>query len=410
MKESKLMLDEHIDDIRHKVEVEGMGFRKIADIYGCSNSTVADFCRKREIKPLDRKLRLGGKGRTSPVHMRYTDEEVSREEILDAENKELKKIISKQRSGSVDSARAVEAIITAVDSITFTPNKFKTKVQKTAGAKPHHRQLVALSDFHGGENVDPDVVNNLNNYSWQIMEDRVQETIDSILSHRAKSPGLTGLDIAFVGDMCSGANHDEITITNEFPLAEQAVRIGQTMAHIVETLLPFYENINVVSVEGNHPRLTKAPAAKMPHNNGDWIASQFAKQYLAKCENVDFRIGRGSIIHEIAGRKIFVWHGDGIRSSMPGVPWGGVMRRTNQIQASHPTQIDHFLFGHFHQANFVQAGRVIGNGSLKGCDEWVLKNFGGGDPPAQFLLTFDENKSRITDVRLITPTAGIPNL
>jgi hypothetical protein len=240
------------------------------------------------------------------------------------------------------------------------------------------------------------------------MEDRVSEVIDSLLSHQRRSPDLTGLDIAFLGDMCSGENHLELATSNDLPLAEQGVKMGLLMGQIVERLAPHYADVKVIAVEGNHPRLTKAPQAKNPQNNMDWVAAQFAAQYVAGIGNVSFKVGRGSLIHQIAGLRVFAFHGDGIRSSMPGIPWGGVMRRVNQLQATMPEHIDHWVFGHFHQANLVNAGRVIGNGALKGVDEWCRKNLGAGDPPAQWLLTFDEKRSRMTDARLLTPTAGLP--
>ena len=338
-----------------------------------------------------------------------SEDVVSRTEILEEENRELRSALGKQRKESVGAERVIQAIEQALVSV----EPPKRRVPRPLPAAPkgaHHRQLVCLSDFHGGEVVDPEVVQGLNEYDWQIMEDRAQEVVTSLLSHKLRSPNLTGIDVAFIGDMCSGFNHLELAVTNEFPLAEQGVKMGALMGQIVEQLVPHYENIRVISVEGNHPRLNKAPAAKNPQDNMDWVAANFAKQYLKAYPTVDMTIGRGSMLHEIAGRNIYVFHGDGIRSSMPGVPWGGVMRRVNQLQATMPKHIDHFLLGHFHQANLVSAGRIIGNGSLKGADEWVLKNFGSGDPPAQWLLTFDEKRSRMTDARLITPTAGIPNV
>jgi predicted phosphodiesterase len=393
-------LQPHIEEIRKSIE-SGETQLEVAKKFAVARRTVSDFCTKHGIK---------GPEKTYKYEQISSDvEEVSSEDILKSENRELRAAFNKKQKESVASARIIGAIEMALDGLTPRPGRFKPPPAKSGG-KAHHRQMALLSDFHGGEYVEPEVVNYLNEYSWQIMEDRAQEVIDGLLSHRDRSPELTGLDIAFIGDMCSGANHDEITITNEFPLAEQAVKMGMLMGQIIEELIPHYPNINIIAVEGNHPRLTKAPAAKMPHNNGDWIAATFAKEYLKKYQTVDFKIGRGSILHQIAGRNIFCWHGDGIRSSMPGVPWGGVMRRVNNIQAAHRMHIDHFIYGHFHQANIVQAGRVIGNGSLKGTDEWVQKYFGGGDPPAQWLLTFDEKRERLTDARLITPTAGIPEL
>lgn len=401
-------LDPYLEEVRKLIEDDQLTQIEVGQKFGVARRTVSDFCKKHGIKSSGSPSKKYD-GYYSPEALAaLEEEEISQEEILESQNKELKAALRKKQKESVHSARVVAAVEDALNNIE-PRRKFKA-VEPKGKDGAHHRQMVLLSDFHGGEYVDPDTVNFLNEYSWEIMEERVQEVIDALLSHKKNSPNLTGLDIAFLGDQCSGANHDEITITNEFPLAEQAIKMGMLMGQIVEELLPHYGNINVIGVEGNHPRLTKAPAAKMPHNNGDWIAYTFAKEYLKKYDEIDFKIGKGSIIHEIAGRIVFAWHGDGIRSSMPGVPWGGVVRRVNNIQASHRMPIDHFIFGHFHQANVVQAGRVIGNGSLKGTDEWVQKNFGGGDPPAQWLLTFDETRQRLTDTRLITPTAGIPKL
>ena len=344
------------------------------------------------------------------VHAALSDsdeEVVSRADILEQENKELRAALNRQRKESVGAERVIQAVELALSSLEPPKRRAAVPVKREQG-RPHHRQMVLLSDFHGGEVVDPDVVQGLNEYDWQIMEDRVAEVIQALLSHRDRSPDLTGLDVVFLGDMCSGSNHDELAVTNEYPLAEQGVKVGLLMGQIVEQLAPHYPKLNVVTVEGNHPRLNKAPQAKNPQDNMDWVASQFAKQYVKDLPNVEFTVGRGSVVHKVAGLNVYCWHGDGIRSSMPGVPWGGVMRRVNQLQATLPQHIDHWCFGHFHTANIVGAGRVIGNGALKGADEYCFKTMGVGDPPAQWLLTFDEKRSRLTDARLITPTAGVP--
>lgn len=345
------------------------------------------------------------------VHAALSDGEeevISRTDILEEENRELKLALTRQRRESVAEERVLRAVEAACQGIA-PPKRRSPAPSRKAGGEVHHRQLLCLSDFHGGEVVDPAVIQNLNEYDFSIMLARIDELIESVLSHQRRSPQLTGLDIAFVGDMLSGANHQEIEVSNELVLAEQAVQMGTVMGQLVERLAAHYPSVRVFSVEGNHPRLNgKAMQAKNPQNNGDWIAAQFCKQYLANYPNVSMEVGRGSVQFEIAGRRVMCLHGDGIRSSMPGIPWGGVMRRVNQLQATLPNHIDHWIVGHFHQANLVNAGRVIMNGSLKGCDEWTLKALGAGDPPAQWLLTFDEKRSRMTDARLITPTAGVP--
>jgi hypothetical protein len=331
----------------------------------------------------------------------------SREEILEAEVRELRQALQKDRKTAVADERLLQAIERALAAVPINPSVPPAAERADSrNEDAHHRQVLILSDFHGGEVVDPEVVNGANDYNWDIMLQRVDQVIEAALSHKRNSPDLTGLDVLFVGDMCSGSNHDELAVSNEFVLAEQGVRVGYLQAEILERLAPHYASLRALSVEGNHPRLSRKPAAKNPHDNMDWVASVITRE-RAKLIGVDVTVARGSSFWEVAGRTFYVWHGDGIRSTMPGVPWGGVMRRTNEIQSGSSKRIDHFVLGHFHQPNVVQGGRIIMNGALKGLDEWVLKQFGGGAPPCQLLLTLDEKKCRLTDVRFITPTAGL---
>ena len=331
---------------------------------------------------------------------------VSREELLEAENRELRAKLSKGRKGEVQSERVVRAVEEALKS---HPPRARLGVKPPVVKGAHHSHLLLLSDWHGGERVDPEVVNFTNEYDWEILEARVRELLAAVLSHKKTSPPANELVIWFGGDMCSGANHEELAVTNEYPLAEQAVKVGALQAFVVGQLAEHYESVRVYVVEGNHPRLSKRPAAKNPHDNGDWIAGVFMKQALAGVKNVSVEVGRGSVVFEVAGRTVYGWHSDGVRSSMPGVPWGGLTRRTNQLQAMMPQKIDHFVAGHWHTANVVQGGRLIVNGSLKGNDEWVLKALGGGDPPTQLLAEFDQKRERLTSVKYITPVAGLPN-
>lgn len=372
----------------------GTSQRNIAMTYGVARTTVRDFIAKHKLERP-----------AAPAAVEHDGP--SREELLTTELRELRAALSKRQKQSVADERLLLAFERALEEQPVRELPAPTQVLKRPG-DAHHRAVLLLSDFHGGERVDSRVLNGLNEYDWEIMEARVEELLRGVESHLRRMPKLTGLDVGFLGDMCSGANHEEIKETNQYGMAEQAIKLGYLQADILGRLSALVPNLQVFAVEGNHPRLEKKPAAKNPHNNMDYVAAVFTREIVKRLPNVSsFEIGRGSLIHRVAGRTAYVFHGDGIRSSMPGVPWGGVMRRTNALQASYPFTIDHFWYGHFHQANVVQGGRIIGNGSLKGCDEWTLKNFGGGDRPTQLMLTFDERRERMTDVRYLTPTAGL---
>lgn len=379
-----------------------------------SGKTKADIARElgvpaSTLKSFVQALEYGTSTASLPVRAAEPTDEVTREELLAAELAELRKHVNRGRKADVAQERIMRAIEEAVSRV-MPDESIRLEAAPAPSDDAHHRQVLVLSDFHGGEVVDPDAVNGLNDYSWDIQEQRVDQVLAAVMSHRRTSPELTGLDILFVGDMCSGSNHQELAETNEFPLAEQGVKMGYLLGRIVEALVPHYPDIRCLGIVGNHPRLQSKPAAKRVHDNMDWVAYLVAMEYLRGYESVSFHAPTaGAAFWEVAGQTLYVWHGDGVRSSMPGVPWGGVSRRVNEIRRAHaPRRIDGFVLGHFHQANVMLDLGIFMNGSLKGVDEWCLKNFGGGAKPTQLLLTYDERRSRLTDVKLITPDAGLP--
>ena len=396
--------DKHATAIRGYV-LEGHTLTEAASMIGVHRATLVNYARREGIT-----FQPGtGHGGTPTARSKPTPTgEVSREEILEVQLKELRAAVSKDRRATVAQERIIQAVEQALSTVEPPTVVVAAADSPSSDLYGHHRQLLMLSDFHGGEVVNRQAVNGLNEYDWDIMLARVDEVIESMASFKKYAPQLSGLDVVFIGDMCSGDNHEELARTNAYPLAEQGVKMGYVKANILRRLAPHYQNIRSLSVEGNHPRLVVKPAAKQAHNNMDWVAAIIAKEATQDIENLSMKVGSGSEFWEIAGRLCYVWHGDGIMNNMPGVPWGGVSRRTDQIQSSFPdVRIDHFLFGHYHQSNVVRGGRLLGNGALKGTDEWCQKRFGGGDKPTQLLLTFDEKRSRMTSVDYITPTAGL---
>ena len=390
---------------------------KTAYTQGALNRAASTFARwLRVIRPdLDARIDAAlkeavpvGKKRAVPMHAPGDD--ISREEILELEVKELRSNARRDRKGEVEKERLTRSIEQALKDIAPPRRVGGAKIRKLGSLEPHHRQLLAISDWHGGEIVDPAQVNGLNEYSWDIMLARVDELVAGVLSHKTVSPRLSGLDIAIVGDMTSGHQHQELAETNEFPLAVQGVKMGGLIGTFIERLQPHFENFRIVAVPGNHPRLKHKPAAKNVADNMDWVSAMIAKEFLSKHPNIQFTVPMGAaIFHQIAGKTFYIWHGDGVRSSMPGVPWGGIMRRVNEIRRGFVgTEIDYWLCGHYHQCNVMKSLGIFMNGSLKGTDEWVIKNFGGGSAPEQLILTFSEKHQRLTDSRFLTPTAGLP--
>ena len=344
----------------------------------------------------------------TPVEGESEDDGPSELDIAKDEARKWRAVARRSSRDSIGDERVLRAIESAAASVepiyvpAFAPIKASTKVA-------HHRQAALWSDWHYGETVDGAQMNGINAFNVAIAEARVSQLVRSTLKFQKVRPPLTGLDIWLLGDMASGSIH-ALEETNEIPAAEQYVRVGYLIADAIRQLAPHYPEINVAAVVGNHPRPGKEPASKDAYNNGDWIAYKMAEALTRDLPNVTWEIPPGGmIVRQFAGRNFLLWHGDGVRSSMPGVPWGGIMRRVNVLKdtyAAMGTRIDFVVAGHFHQRAIVPT--VYMNGSLVGPNEYGVKNFGGGEQAKQLLLTFDETMSRETDVSTISfETVGI---
>lgn len=319
-------------------------------------------------------------------------EEVSREETLEHRVKELETLQRKDRKGEVFDERVMAAVEAAVE--TRTSKYSPAPIPKSKRSKTKHEFVLDWSDLHAGEVVSLEETGGLNSYDWAIMLKRHDKLRQSLFSYQDNRPyPVETLHIFALGDMLSGDIHDELVATNEIPLAEATVQLGLDGAEWIESLTERFPRIIVSGVVGNHPRAHKKPWAKHGYDNADWTAYHVMATALKRNKRITFDIPKANQHRVVVAENwpVLLWHGDGVRSSMPGVPWGGIMRRVNALRHQYATAgqpCRFFHSGHFHTANAIEGGEIIVNGSVKGVDEYSVKAFGGGRPPQQVLSTF----------------------
>lgn len=336
--------------------------------------------------------------------------EVSEIEMLRQRVQELERDRRKDRKGAVMDERITQAVESAVHS---RKPIYKSKAKPRVAKTDEHEFVLLWSDTHAGEVVSLEETNGINSYDWDTMLGRMGKMRDSLISYQENRPyKIKKLHVLALGDMLSGDIHDELVTTNEIPLAEATVQFGMDGAEWLESLTEHFPEIRFAGVVGNHPRAHKKPWAKLGYDNADWTAMHIMSLWLRRNDRITFEIPRANQhLIEVAQRwRLLLWHGDSVRSSMPGVPWGGVMRRANALQAAYTKQgkpVDMFVCGHFHNPALVQsdAGQVAINGSVKGIDEYSLKAFGGGRPAQQMLLTFHPKRG-LTDVSMLDLEGG----
>ena len=388
---------EFTEEQQARMRDRNVGHKELAREFGCSDMPIRRWRDENGVQVM----------RTYTLPVREPGAAPSTEELLRDEIRQLRARGNRDVKAEIADERALLAIEAAAKRVgqrhPLLDAATRAHPMSSRTDDAHHVQLGVWSDWHYGEVVDREQMSGLAEFNVGIAEDRIAQLVHSTLAFKKVRPPISRLHIGMLGDMASGPIHG-LEETNEVPAAEQYVRVGQLMGEAIEELAPHYPEIIVDCTFGNHPRAQEAPVSKGGHNSGDWIAYHMAAASTRHLPNVEWNIPRaGMVVREIAGKTILFWHGDGVRSSMPGVPWGGVMRRVNVLKSTYAAQgiyIDYVVLGHFHQACVVPS--IFMNGALIGQNEYGLKNFGGGEAPSQLLITFDEKRSRLTDVAYIS--------
>lgn len=314
-------------------------------------------------------------------------------EMLRLENARLRKHATAAASGDLATERVLERIEAAV--ALQRPTWEATEVILPSGERTAQELVLMYSDLHAAEVVTREATRGINEYNWTVMQERMATIQTAVLSH-AKHFGfpISRLHIHMLGDMLSGDIHEELAITNDRPLAEAVVDLAYEH---VPWLLRFAEEfpIRIAGVPGNHPRPRPKTSYKEQHNNADWLFYKMLEALLRGHPNIEFDLTRGGYsVQMICDRwRTLLMHGDGIRTTMPGVPWGGVIRRITTLEAQFNAArqpLDYVEMGHFHTSNSLDGihAKTFTNGSVKGADEYGLAQFGSGRDAEQKLLAF----------------------
>lgn len=331
-------------------------------------------------------------------------EEISEEEKLRQRVDELQKSANRERKSEVFDERVAAAIELAAGDrkARYSP----LPIPKAKRKSTKHEFALNWSDLHAGEVVSEEETGGINSYDWATMLKRHERLRESLFSYQdARAYPVETLNIFALGDMLSGNIHDELVATNEIPMAEAVVQLGMDGAEWLESLTERFPRIHLSGVVGNHPRANKKPWAKRGYDNADWTAYNIMRLALRRNKRITFDIPKANQYRVTVAERWhgLLWHGDQVRSAMPGVPWGGIMRRVASLRnqyAAAGQPCDFFCCGHFHTANSVEGGTINVNGSIKGVDEYTLKAFGGGRPPQQLLLTFHPKRG-LTDASFL---------
>jgi hypothetical protein len=255
--------------------------------------------------------------------------------------------------------------------------------------------VMHVTDSHMGAVQEPDEIEYFNEFNPEICDRRnigfAQGFNDWVQMHRTAYK-IKKCHVIFTGDLISGDIHEELRVTNAFPVPEQVVRAAQSHFKQIALLAPYFDEVIVdFLTEDNHSRLTKKPQAKEAGvNSYGYLVAKLMEAYLAKHQNVKFNI---HAMHEkvikVSTRNYLITHMHGVKAWM-GIPWYGIERRTARESTArqHLIMQDNKLakeigfhkivHGHFHTP--FDAPLYSGGGSVSGTDAYDHSSGRHSDP------------------------------
>jgi hypothetical protein len=265
----------------------------------------------------------------------------------------------------------------------------------SSNKKSPHVAVLVTSDFQWGERIKASNMDGLNAYSVAIAEKRyrylIDRTIDISLEHLPKH-SYDGLIYLRLGDGVSGEIHADLRESNEMggPSATRSLVASETAG--LERLAEAFARVHVVSVSGNHGRVTPKPQAKRAgYENFDAMAAWWLEDIFRKDKRVTFQTPESiDAVFNVHGRRFLATHGDNMGSRGgegfigPAATILRGMKRTHDQYARTGMTLYKIFCGHFHTA--YDLGLGWSNGSLPGYSEYARHGRMTPEPPLQWLI------------------------
>ena len=245
--------------------------------------------------------------------------------------------------------------------------------------------VIQISDSHMGEVQSGSEIEGFNEYSPDICRSRNIDFIErflSWLSIQRAGYNIPDCTVLITGDLIAGDIHDELRVTNAFPVPVQIVEAAKIHARQLALLAPHFENVNVHYItEDNHSRLTKKTQAKEAgKNNYNYVIAELIGAYIKNLKNINFNVyPMLETVVQVCNTRYLICHGHNVRGWM-GVPWYGIERKVGKeaqsrmriimgdVERAESVGFDKYVFGHFHTP--INTDLYSGAGSVSGTNAY----------------------------------------
>lgn len=374
---------------------------EIAKKHKISRSTISDIATGRIWTSVpwpngDRPLpkRSGGQRNKLPDHdptdKRILELEAEIVHLTDERNRERSKVKASAKTQGLFKC-IVDEMDKRIEPLIVLP---KAKIIRTRDAEIEEHVVMHVSDGHHDQVVTLEDSMGLEEYNFPISCVRAERYVDTVIDWcigTLDNFNFKVLWIPMYGDNTSGEIHGHgprSYYRNQF---KNCLAIGQLHSLMIRDLAPYFDQINVIYLPGNHGRRSKDKDYYGPQNNFDYLIGEIARLHCRNLGNVSFLIPNSYAINvDINGVGFNFSHGDDVRSN-GGVPFFGMLKRQNGLVALGSItgfRTRYSVMGHHHTLSSLSTigdSELIVNGAWPATDPYTINALTGYREPAQLL-------------------------
>lgn len=357
----------------------GKSRREVAKIFGVGKTTVCDVVAGRTFKSCE----------VDPTDKRVLELEAEVVHLTEERNREKLKVKAGAKIAGLFTAITGE-MDQRIKPFSVLPRLYRPKKKKIIEDCVMH-----LSDGHHDAVVKPEAVGGLEEYNFPISCARAERYVDTVIDWTQKTLASTfsfpTLWVLAYGDHTSGEIHkasERSYYRNQF---RNCLAIGQLHALMFRDLAPYFGQINVLYLAGNHGRRSIKKDYNGALENWDYLVAEIARLHCRNLNNVSFLIPDSwSANIEINGIGFSISHGDDCRSNL-GIPFYGLVRKQKGLialgAAAGGVRPRYFCMGHHHCSAALADvdGELLLNGAWLATDAFAYNALAGYREPCQLL-------------------------
>lgn len=362
---------------------------------GASSLGVAPLSSRPKVR-----VKAGSEERIEPAHILEVRREREKASSASAKARALEDLVASQ-AREIESLRLLKKAVVPEIAWPAAP-----------AIRGRHRLLPMLftSDFQAGEVIRPDDLEGMNEFNSDILAQRYQLMIDKTIMLATKYVGAAdfpGIYYLRGGDVISGEIHADLAETNDLAAIPAIRKVYQLERAGIRRLKARFGRVRVISVDGNHDRITDKPRSKGNRFSIGRFLSWWLESAFEDDPNVEFVTPSSpDVLFEAEGWPVLMSHGDRMGSKGGGGfigPEATIIRGHHKLfadwsAAGHPPRL--ILTGHFHTS--LRTVRGFANGSIAGYSEFARDLRAIADAARQWLIFMHERErvSNAFDLRL----------